>query len=178
MQGYYNQPEKTAEVIDKDGWFHTGDIGKMVEGRFLKITDRKKDQFKTSGGKYIFPQLLENKYKESILIEQIMVVGEFQKFPGALIIPAFDALKDYCNYKNISYTTDAEMIQSSIILEKFQQEIDNLNKNFAKYEQIKRFELLPEAWTIDGGELTPTMKCKRKVIKEKYAHLIEKIYNV
>lgn len=178
MQGYYNQPEKTAEAIDKDGWFHTGDIGKMIEGRFLKITDRKKDQFKTSGGKYIFPQLLENKFKESVLIEQIMVVGEFQKFPGGLIVPSFDALKDYCKHKEITYTTDAEMTQNEIILEKFQQEIDILNSNFAKYEQIKRFELLPEAWTIDGGELTPTMKCKRKIIKEKYAHFIEKIYNV
>lgn len=178
MKGYYNKPEKTAEAIDQDGWFHTGDIGKMVEGRFLKITDRKKDQFKTSGGKYIFPQLLENKFKESVLIEQIMVIGEFQKFPGALIVPAFDALKEYCKHKQIPYTTDVDMIQNAVILEKYQQEMNTLNQNFAQYEQIKRFELLPEAWTIDGGELTPTMKCKRKVIKEKYGHLIEKIYDV
>ncbi|MCP4521561.1 MAG: long-chain fatty acid--CoA ligase [Cytophagales bacterium] len=177
MQGYYNKPDKTAEVIDEDGWFHTGDIGTMVEGKYLKITDRKKDQFKTSGGKYIYPQMLENKFKESVLIEQIMITGEFRKFPGALIVPSFEGLRDYCGHKGIPYTTDAEMLKLPQIMDKFQREVDKFNESFAQYEKVKRFELLPTSWTIETGELTPTMKCKRKVIKEKYADAIERIYD-
>jgi len=160
MMGYYNNQEKTDEVI-KDGWFHTGDIGEFVEERFLKITDRKKEMFKTSGGKYIAPSLLENKFKESLFIEQIMVVGEGQKFPGALIVPNFGHMKSYCNRKKIPYTTDEEMIKNPVLLEKFQTEADKYNESFARYEKIKQFRLLPELWTIEKGELTPTQKCKR-----------------
>ena len=160
MQGYYKNPEMTAEVL-KNGWFHTGDIGEL-DGNYLRITDRKKEMFKTSGGKYIAPQVMENKFKESTLIEQLIVVGDNRNFPGALIVPSFDGLREYCKRKDIPYTTDREMIQREDILEKYQSEVDSLNKYFGKWEQIKRFRLLPEAWGVESGELTPTMKLKRK----------------
>ncbi|MHA7130489.1 AMP-dependent synthetase/ligase [Algoriphagus namhaensis] len=174
MMGYYKEPELTAEVL-KDGWFHTGDIGEL-DGRYLKITDRKKEIFKTSGGKYIAPQVMENKFKESPLIEQLMVVGENKKFPGAIIVPSFDGLRDYCKHKDIPYTSDVEMIQKIEILDKYQREVDALNKYFGKWEQIKKFKLLSKAWGVDSGELTPTMKLKRKVIKAKYEKEIEGLY--
>ncbi len=174
MQGYYKEPEMTAEVL-QNGWFHTGDIGELM-GNYLKITDRKKEMFKTSGGKYVAPQVMENKFKESPLIDQLMVVGENKNYTAALIVPSFEGLKDYCKRKDIPYTTDEEMIQLEAILEKFQSEVDQLNKYFGKWEQIKRFKLLPNSWGIDTGELTPTMKLKRKVIHQKYGDLIESIY--
>lgn len=177
MKGYYNQPEKTAEIIDAEGWFHTGDIGEIVDGRFLKITDRKKEMFKTSGGKYVAPQVVENKFKESVLIEQIMVIGEGQKFPGALIVPSFDNLKEYCRLKGIEYTSNEEVIKNPQILDKFEREKERYNENFAQYEKIKQFRLLPNLWTIEAGELTPTMKCKRKIILKNYADIIEDIYS-
>lgn len=176
MMGYYNRPDATAEVIDSDGWFHTGDVGKMVDNRFLKITDRKKEIFKTSGGKYIAPQMIENKFKESLLIEQIAVVGENQKYPAALIVPSFDGLREWCSQKGIDYTSDEAMITLPQVLQKFDKEIDLLNENFAQYEKIKKYHLLPEAWTIDRGELTPTLKLKRKTIHEKYADKIEGLF--
>lgn len=174
MLGYYKQPEMTAEVLE-NGWFHTGDIGEL-DGQFLKITDRKKEMFKTSGGKYIAPQLMENKFKESTLIDQLMVVGENKNFPSALIVPSFDGLKEYCKHKGIPYTTDADMIEKPEIIEKYDREVEQLNKYFGKWEQIKRFKLLPEPWGIESGELTPTMKLKRKVIMQKYGSEIEHIY--
>lgn len=176
MKGYYKRPDLTAEVIDSDGWFHTGDIGTFIENKYLKITDRKKEMFKTSGGKYIAPQLVENKFKESRYVEQIMVLGEGQKFPSALIVPAFDSIKSWCAIKGIPYTTDAEMLQHKSVVEKFQREVDEMNEHFAQWEKIKKFALLPALFTIDGGELTPTMKLKRKVIMQKYASQIEKLY--
>lgn len=174
MQGYYRQPEMTAEVL-KNGWFHTGDIGE-IDGGYLKITDRKKEMFKTSGGKYIAPQVMENKFKESLLIDQIMVVGEGKNYPAALIVPNFDGLKDYCKRKDIPYSTDSEMVLKPEIREKYQSEIDNLNKYFGRWEQIKRFILLDKPWGIDTGELTPSLKLKRKVVTAKYASQIEQIY--
>jgi long-chain acyl-CoA synthetase len=177
MKGYYNHPEITAQVIDNDGWFHTGDIGEFVDGKYLKITDRKKEIFKTSGGKYIAPQTIENKLKEINVIEQVMVVGENQKFPSALIVPSFATLKKWCEIKNISYSSDADMIKNPVVVDKFQKEIDGINENFAQYEKIKKFELLCNLWTIDGGELTPTLKLKRKGITNKYKDVIEKIYS-
>ncbi len=174
MQGYYREPEMSAEVL-QNGWFHTGDIGEL-DGEFLKITDRKKEMFKTSGGKYIAPQLMENKFKESTLIDQLMVVGENRNYPSALIVPSFDGLKEYCKHKGIPYTTDEEMILKPEIIEKYDREIEQLNKYFGKWEQIKRFRLLAEPWGIESGELTPTMKLKRKVIKQKYGKEIEHIY--
>lgn len=174
MQGYYKEPEMTAEAI-QNGWFHTGDIGQL-DGEYLKITDRKKEMFKTSGGKYIAPQVMENRFKESILIEQLMVVGDGKNYPAALIVPSFEALREYCKRKDIPYQSDSVIISNSEIIEKFQSEIDLVNKYFGKWEQIKRFKLLGQPWGIDTGELTPTMKLKRKVIYEKFSKQIEDIY--
>ena len=174
MQGYYKEPEMTADVI-KDGWFHTGDIG-VLDDRYLKITDRKKEMFKTSGGKYIAPQAMENKFKESPLIEQLIVVGADRNYPAALIVPSFDGLKEFCKRSDISYTTDAEMIQNEQVQEKYLSEVAKFNELFGNWEQIKRFELLDAPWGIETGELTPTMKLKRKVIMEKYADRVESLY--
>lgn len=175
MIGYYKNPEMTSEVL-RDGWFHTGDIGELNEENYLKITDRKKEMFKTSGGKYIAPQPLENKFKESVLIDQLIVIGENKNYPSALLVPSFDGLKDYCRHKDIPYTDDQDMILKVEIIEKFQREIDDLNKNFGKWEQIKRFKLLSKTWSVESGELTPTMKLKRKVIHSIYAQEMEDLY--
>jgi long-chain acyl-CoA synthetase len=176
MKGYYLRDDLTAETIDEDGWFHTGDIGEIVNGRFLKITDRKKEIFKTAGGKYVAPQTIENKFKETVLVEQVMVLGENRKFPAALIVPNFVALKAWAAKKGINYTTDAEMSKDPQVIEKFNQIVQLSGKDFGKWEQVKRFALLPKQWSIDGGELTPKLSLKRKVILEKNADLIEKIY--
>jgi len=176
MKGYYLREDLTAENIDQDGWFHTGDIGEMINGKFLKITDRKKEIFKTAGGKYVAPQMLENRYKESPLIEQVMVLGENRKFPAALIVPTFPALKAWCEHKGITYTTNEEMIKNEQVLEKYNQIIIQLGAEFGKWEQVKRFALLPKEFSIDGGELTPKLSFKRKVVMEKNADVIDKIY--
>ena len=176
MQGYYKDPEKTAEVI-KNGYFHTGDKGEIDSDGFLKITGRTKEMFKTSGGKYIVPPLLEGDLKQSLFIEQVMVVGENEKMPAALIQPNFVFIRDWIERKGHSIGSSCEEISSSqIIIDRIQLEVDQCNKNFGKWEQIKKFELTPNEWTIDGGHLTPTMKMKREVIKEIYKDLYEKIY--
>ncbi|MFD2583355.1 AMP-dependent synthetase/ligase [Pedobacter vanadiisoli] len=176
MKGYYNRPDLTGEAIDQDGWFHTGDIGELVDGRFLKITDRKKEMFKTAGGKYVAPQILENKYKESIFIEQIMVLGENRKFPSALIVPNFETLKTWAGRKGISFSAIEELIKNEQVLAKYNEVIEAANAGFGKWEQVKRFALLPKEWSIDGGELTPKLSLKRKIITEKNNEIIEKIY--
>jgi len=176
MKGYFNKPEMTAEVIDADGWFHTGDIGEMEEGRFLKITDRKKEIFKTSGGKYIAPQQMENKFKECKYIEQVMIVGEGEKFPAALIVPAFDELKKWADFKNISYNGNSDLVTHKEVLDKFEKEIEVLNQNFAQYEKVKKFHLTNSGWTIDSGELTAKLSLKRKVIIQKYKDVIAGFY--
>jgi long-chain acyl-CoA synthetase len=176
MMGYYKRPDLTDEVIDKEGWLHTGDIGEFVDG-FLKITDRKKEIFKTSGGKYVAPQILENKFKESPFIEQLMVVGEGEKHPSAIIQPAFDYLKEWCKRKEINYTTNEEMVTNEKVKARIQKEIDKYNSFFAKYEQLKKVQLTPTLWSIEGGELTPTLKLRRKPIMEKYKDLYAKIYS-
>lgn len=176
MLGYYNRPDATAEAIDPDGWFHTGDIGTFVDNRFLKITDRKKEIFKTSGGKYITPVKIENKLKESPFIEQIMVIGENQKFASALIVPSFAYLKDYCKLKNIEYTSNEEIIKNPAIKKRILEEVDQLNKSLAQYETIKAPELLPREWSIEKNELTPKLSLKRKVILAENKELIDKIY--
>ncbi|SEA87538.1 AMP-dependent synthetase/ligase [Pedobacter hartonius] len=176
MKGYYKRDDLTAETIDTEGWFHTGDIGELVGDGFLKITDRKKEIFKTAGGKYIAPQLLENKYKESVLIEQIMVLGENRKFPAALIVPNFAALKSWCEHKGMTYTTNEEMLKDPQVIEKFNQEIINGSVEFGKWEQVKRFALLSKEWSIEGGEFSPKLSLKRKVILEKNKDVIEKLY--
>jgi long-chain acyl-CoA synthetase len=176
MQGYFKDAEKTAEVMTGD-YFHTGDIGEIDSDGFLKITDRKKEMFKTSGGKYVAPALIENRLKQSRFIEQVMVIGEGEKMPAALIQPNFEFIKDWIKRKEKNVKTSVEEICSSeIIHQRIQKEIDEANEHFGKWEQVKKFELTPEIWTIDAGHLTPTMKMKRKVIKEKYSGLIEKIY--
>ncbi|MBT8376398.1 MAG: AMP-dependent synthetase/ligase, partial [Bacteroidia bacterium] len=177
MMGYYKDPDKTAEVMTGD-YFHTGDKGELDEDGFLKITGRKKEMFKTSGGKYIIPTLLENDFKQSLFIEQVMVVGEGEKMPGAIIQPNFDFIRDWIEHKehNIG-KSDKEIATSEIIIKRIQKEVDKYNKNFGKWEQVKRFELTEEPWTIDSGHLTPTMKMKRSVILEKYKALYDKIYS-
>ena len=177
MMGYYKDPELTNEVI-KDGYFHTGDIGEIDHDGFLKITDRKKEMFKTSGGKYIAPQLIENTMKQSRFIEQIMVVGAGEKMPAAFIQPSFDFLKDWAKLHQIEIGNSNEEISSNPqVIARIQEEVDSLNVKFGNWEKIKRFELTPNIWSIDGGELTPTLKLKRKVILEKYQLLYDKIYN-
>ncbi len=176
MMGYYNRPDATEEAIDKDGYFHTGDIGEMVENRFLRITDRKKEIFKTSGGKYIAPVMIENKLKESPFIEQVMVIGENQKYASALIVPAFAYLKEYCKLHNIVYNTDADIIKNPSIKARIVQEVEAVNKDLAHYETIKRPELMPREWTIDKNEMTPKLSLKRKIIMNANKELVEKIY--
>ncbi len=176
MQGYYKDPEKTAEVI-KDGYFHTGDKGEICKDGFLKITGRTKEMFKTSGGKYVVPPLLEGELKQSRFIEQIMVVGEGEKMPAALIQPNFVFIEDWIERKGHDIgKSHAEIASSQIIIDRIQKEVDACNANFGKWEQIKKFELTPEEWSIDGGQLTPTMKMKRAIIKKIYNDLYEKIY--
>ncbi|WP_223034960.1 AMP-dependent synthetase/ligase [Hanstruepera marina] len=174
MQGYYKDPEKTAEVMTGN-YFHTGDIGEIDSDGFLKITDRKKEIFKTSGGKYVAPALLENEFKQSRFIEQIMVIGEGEKMPAALIQINYEFVKEWAKRHNIEFSTES-IIENQKLKVRIQEEIDAANKKFGKWEQIKKFEITPDVWTIDGGHLTPTMKMKRKIIKEKYLDLIEKIY--
>lgn len=176
MMGYYKDPEKTASVMTGD-YFHTGDKGMIDEDGFLKITGRKKEMFKTSGGKYVIPPLLENDMKQSLFIEQIMVVGEGEKMPAAIVQPNFEFIRDWIEHKGHTIgTSDSEIAASEIVIKRIQKEIDKYNKHFGKWEQIKRFELTPDVWSIDGGHLTPTMKMKRSVIREKYDTLYEKIY--
>ncbi|TYC17874.1 AMP-binding protein [Bizionia gelidisalsuginis] len=175
MKGYFKDPEKTAEVI-KDGYFYTGDIGEIDSDGFLKITDRKKEMFKTSGGKYVAPALLENKFKQSRFIEQIMVIGEGEKMPAALIQINYEFVEEWAKRHKYALKTKEELTSNPKLRERIQEEIDEVNKCFGHWEQIKKFEITPDSWTIEDGHLTPTMKMKRKVIKEIYKDLIEKIY--
>lgn len=176
MMGYYNKPEATAEVLTEDGWFHTGDIGEFVEGEFLKITDRKKEIFKTSGGKYIAPQLMETRFKESHFIEQIMVIGEGEKHPAAIVQPDFEFLKSYCERKGITFGSPAEIVQNERIQGRIMKDIEALNANFGKWEQVKKIELSNHQWTVDSGELTPTMKLKRRIVLSLHQDHYERIY--
>lgn len=176
MKGYYKRDDLTAETIDSDGWFHTGDIGELINGKFLKITDRKKEIFKTAGGKYVAPQTLENKFKETILIEQVMVLGENRKFPAALIVPNFVALRAWADHKGIAYTADEQMIHTPEVMQKYEEIVQDTCKDFGKWEQVKRFALLPKQWSIEGGELTPKLSFKRKVILERNSAIIDKLY--
>lgn len=175
MLGYYKDDDKTAEVI-KDGFFHTGDKGEFDKDGFLKITGRTKEMFKTSGGKYVVPPLLEGELKQSLFIEQIMVVGEGEKMPAAIIQPNFEYIKDWAKEQNISFTSNQELVENEKVIQQIQEAVDQCNKHFGKWEQIKRFELTSKEWSIDGGELTPTMKMKRSVIKNIYKDLYDKIY--
>jgi long-chain acyl-CoA synthetase len=176
MKGYYKNEEATKEVIDEEGYFHTGDIGKFVEGGYLKITDRKKEIFKTSAGKYIAPLMIENMLKECRLIEQCMVIGEGEKFASALIVPSFENVKDWCKTNNIDFVSNAHIVENSELKKEINTFIRGMNKSLAPYEQIKRVELVAKQWTVDSGELTPKMSMKRKVIKENNLNVIAKIF--
>ncbi len=178
MLGYYRNPEATAEVIDKQGWFHTGDVGTFVDKRFLKITDRKKEIFKTSSGKYIAPLMIENMIKESRFVEQSMVVGENQKFASAIIVPSFINFKEYCKDNNINWTTNTEMAKHEDLKKFIDEHIRSINKSLAPFEQLKRVAILDKEWSIESGELTPKMSLKRKIIKEKNMGAIHKIFAV
>jgi long-chain acyl-CoA synthetase len=177
MQGYYKSPEMTAEAIDAQGWFHTGDLGRLEPKGHLKITGRKKELFKTSFGKYVSPQPIEDKLKESLFIDQLIVVGENQKFAGALIVPDFTFLKAWCEVKEIPYTTNTEMINLPRIRKRFKKEIDHFNGTLGDTEKIKSWDLLDAEWSFDTGEITPTLKLKRNFICNKYAVLIAKLFN-
>lgn len=176
MQGYYKHPELTAEVV-KDGWLYTGDIGEWIENRFLKITDRKKELFKTSGGKYVAPQPIENKMKESKFIEQIMVVGNDKKFVSALIVPSLHAVKDWMQEQKLEIGSNEEIVKNQKVHDLFRSVIDHHNVQFNHIEQIKKFALLPQEWSVDTGEMTPKLSLKRKVILEKFKKQIDEIYN-
>lgn len=178
MMGYYKNPEATDEAIDTEGWFHTGDVGTFVENKFLKITDRKKEIFKTSAGKYIAPLMIENKIKESRFVEQSMVVGENQKFASAIIVPSFANFKEYCKDRGITWTTNEEMSKHEDLKKLINDHIKVINKTLAPFEQLKRVEILNKEWSIEGGELTPKMSLRRKIIKEKNADIIAKIFSV
>jgi long-chain acyl-CoA synthetase len=175
MMGYYKDSEKTAEVMTGD-YFHTGDIGEVDADGFLKITDRKKEIFKTSGGKYVAPQLLENRFKQSRFIEQIMVVGEGEKMPAALIQPNFDFVKEWGKRHGIALENNKDLVKNDQVIARFQEEVDLANEDFAKWEKVKQFRLTPDVWSVDEGHLTPTMKLKRKIVKEKYLDLYNDIY--
>ena len=176
MAGYYKRPDLTAETVI-DGWLLTGDIGVFEDGKFLKIIDRKKELFKTSGGKYVAPQPIENKLMESPFVEQIMIVGSERKFVGALIIPSVPTLKEWMREKGIAFTTIEDALHNPKVLELYRQLVDSFNEFFNHVEQIKKFELLPREWSVDTGELSPKMNLKRKVIMEKYKDAVERIYN-
>lgn len=176
MLGYYKDEEATKSVIDEEGWFHTGDIGEFIDNKYLKITDRKKEIFKTSSGKYIAPQVIENKFKSSGLIEQLMIVGENEKFVSALISPNFNYLHFFTSKYKIHYRENNELIKHPEIINKFQKEINLVNQTLGEHEKIKRFRLVCEEWSQPTGELSPTLKLKRNVIYKKYAHILEEIY--
>ena len=176
MLGYYKAPDLTAEVIDGEGWFHTGDIGVFEEGKWLKITDRKKEMFKLSAGKYIAPQVIENKLKESIYIEQAMVIGENEKFASALISPNFAFLHDWCSENKIKFRDNSDLIYLPEVIERYSREVREVNKSLSEHEQIKRFRLVIEEWTPQTGELSPTLKLRRNYLTDRYRDLISEIY--
>ncbi len=178
MMGYYKQPELTREVLTEDGWFHTGDIGELVDGKYLKITDRKKEMFKLSSGKYIAPQVIENKLKESFFIEQAMVVGENEKFASALISPNFPFLHEWASRHDIKFRDNQELICRKDVQDRVQQEVTELNRDLGEHERIKRIRLVEEEWSSESGELSPTAKLKRRKLYETYDHLLSEIYSV
>ena len=179
MMGYYNNEEATNEVMDSEGWFHTGDIGEFQEEKFLKITDRKKEIFKTSGGKYIVPQAMENRFKESRFVEQIMVIGEGEKFPAAFVVPNFAFAKEWAHRHGLQFESmsNEEIIKQTAFIDRMDQEIAEINQVFGNWEQVKKIALLPAEFSIDGGELTPTLKLRRKKILEKYQEGYQKIFS-
>jgi long-chain acyl-CoA synthetase len=178
MVGYYKEPELTKQAIDVNGWFHTGDIGTMIDNKYLKITDRKKEIFKISSGKYVAPQVIENKLKESMFIEQVMVIGENQKFASAIITPEFQFLRNWASIHHITFRDNEELISNPLVFARYQKEVNEMNLTLGDHEKIKRFRLVADEWTANTGELSPTLKLKRKVLYEKYSALISEIFSV
>ena len=176
MMGYYKDEKTTAEVIDRDGWFHTGDIGTLLKGKFLKITDRKKEMFKLSNGKYIAPQAIENLLKESDFIEQVIIVGESEKHASALLAPNFEFLHMWAHDQKIHFRDNQELIKDDKVLAIFREEVMRFNKLIGKHEEVKRFKIVHENWTSTTGELSPTLKLRRRVIYKKYADLLREMY--
>jgi long-chain acyl-CoA synthetase len=174
--GYWRKPEATAEVIEADGWFHTGDIGRQDEDGFLYITDRKKELIKTSGGKFIAPALVENKIKGNILIGQAALVGDKRKFASMVISPNFAALETWAKANGIQFSDHAELVENPQVIAEYKRIVDKVNATLAQYETIKRFHLVPDEWTLETGEMTPSMKLKRRVINTKYHDVIEELY--
>lgn len=178
MMGYYKEPDLTRETIEDDGWLHTGDVGTFVDDIYLKITDRKKEIFKLSSGKYVAPQAIENKFKESFFIEQVYVFGENQKFASALIGPNFPFLHNWCSRHNVKFRDNEELIKIKEVIQRYQREVNELNKHLGQTEQVKRFRLVHEDWSPQAGELSPTLKLKRRFLFEKYKDIIEEIFSV
>ena len=176
MQGYYKQPALTAEVLTPEGWLHTGDIGELIEGKYLKITDRKKEIFKTSVGKYVAPQVVETKLKESFFVEQVVVVGDGQKYAAALIVPSFEALREWCKTENIVFEENSEIIENEQVVAKIEQEVEKANQDLAPYERVKKFHLLAEPFSVENNQLTPSLKPKRRVIQARYAAEIKGLF--
>jgi long-chain acyl-CoA synthetase len=176
MMGYFKDPEMTAHAIETDGWFHTGDVGKLEPEGHLRITGRKKEIFKTSLGKYISPQLLENKFKESAFIDGIIILGENQKYAAALVVPDFNYLRSYCEHKGMAYSSDKEVIKDPVIIKRFKKEIDHFNKFFGNTEQIQSFELIDHEWSLETGELTANLKLKRSFILDKYQEEVDRLF--
>jgi len=176
MLGYYNRPDRTKEVIDDEGWFHTGDIGHLEEGKYLRITDRKKEIFKTSGGKYIAPQVVENRFKESPFIENIIIIGENRNYTTAIIIPDFEHLEGWCGVKGYDFFSRERVIENRAVIARINREVETINNDIDKIEQIKKFILIADEWSVETGELSPTLKLRRKFIIEKYNDRIEELY--
>jgi long-chain acyl-CoA synthetase len=176
MRGYYNKPEATAAVFTSDGWFKTGDIGTLDSDGFLRITDRKKELFKTSGGKYIAPQPIEQRIKASRFVNQVVLIGNGRKFAAALIVPDWEQLRSYAQLKGLNLATPAEFCEHPRILDLFQRQVESLTADLAQYERVKRIALLEHELTIEGGEMTPTLKVKRRVVDEKYRDVIDRLY--
>ena len=178
MLGYYKNPEMSRETIDSEGWLHTGDIGLLEDGKYLKITDRKKEIFKLSNGKYIAPQAIENKLKESFFIEQVFIVGENQKFASSILVPNFPFLHNWASIHKIQFLDNADLVKNPLVISRYQKEVHEINKELGQTERIKRFRLVSDEWSSQTGELSPTLKLKRKFLYEKYATLIDEIFSV
>jgi long-chain acyl-CoA synthetase len=178
MLGYYKDEALTKETIDDQGWLHTGDVGTIIDNKFIKITDRKKEIFKLSSGKYIAPQVIENIFKESFFIEQLMVVGENEKFASAVIVPNFIFLHNWCSRHNVIFQDNAHLISRPKVIARYQREVNEMNKKLGQTENIKRFRLIADEWTVESGMLSPTLKVRRKKIAERYKDILAEIYSV
>jgi long-chain acyl-CoA synthetase len=176
MTGYYNDPEMTGSAFDEDGWFRTGDVGRIEDGKFLMVTDRKKEIFKLSNGKFVAPQLIENLFKESLMIDQVMVVGEHEKFASAIISPNFKYFEEWRKEKRLLWTDPSDLIRHPEITNVFTSEIESVNKRLNPTERISRFRLVPDEWSPATGELSPTLKLKRQYISNKYREILDQIY--